>query len=431
MSNPAGSALNLLWVIDVDYSTRHHHGAMLRYLNYSRQLIAAGHRVYFLVQSPSVEFHREREFFDHLKQERTITDFFECGYSYPPWKSRLAALSILPSLGNRWLASEQAAVANCCRELALKLDIDLCIFCNRRWFFLAPRLVSFLPGIIDFGDCFTLYRVRELRLLWQNRELRRLLGCARQLAESYLRERYYSRTSDANITVSPVDKRAFDKINRTPEKNHVLLNGVSPSKPGFEVTKARRRLIFSGNMNFPPNYESAIWFIDNVLPAVLRAHPDTQFVIAGANPVPQLLRRANSHIRVTGFVEDMASEIAASALYVAPMIMGGGFKNKVVEALINRTYVAATPMAVEFLAGEAVSQMLVADSAEGLAEHIIHFLSQPDEFDARLAALHAMVTREFSWQHRTAELLDIVGEVIRARCPDRRLEPVEALSSGR
>lgn len=418
----APAALNLLWVIDVDYSTRHHHGAMLRYLNYSRQLMAAGHRVYFLVQSDPADFQREREFFNQLKRDGTFTDFSECSYSYPRWKNRLATLSIIPALGNRWLASEQAAVASYCRELVRKLDIDLCILSNRELFFLAARFVGVLPSIIDFCDCFTLYRMREIKQLWKNRNFVELLASLRQLAESYLKERYYSRTADANIAVSPVDKRTFDKINGQPEKNHVLLNGVSSPRSASRIEKAAGRLIFSGNMNFPPNYESAIWFIDQVLPSVLRAHPETEFVVAGANPVPQLLDRANRHIRVTGFVEDMASEIAGSALYVAPMIMGGGFKNKVVEALISGTYVAATPMAVEFLGPDAVSQMLVGDSAESLAAHIIHFLSHPEEFDARLAALHAMVAREFSWEHRAAELLAIVEEVLRARSPADRLE---------
>jgi glycosyltransferase involved in cell wall biosynthesis len=419
--------LNLLWAIDVDYSSRHHHGAMLRYLNYSRRLLAAGHRVYFLVESQAAEFHREREFFDQLKNEGTITDFFECAYSYPRWKSRLATLSLSPALGDRWLAPEQGILTNCCGDLISKLAIDLLIVSNRRWLFLAPRLRLTLPVIIDFIDSFTLYHLREMKLLWANNQLLRVLGCLRPLVESYFKERYYSRTSDSNIVVSPVDKETLDRINRRPEKNRILLNGVSLAKPYERVDKVKGRLIFSGNMNFPPNYESALWFIDNVFPAVLRAHPDAQLVIAGANPVPQLLNRASDRIRITGFIEDMAKEIAASSLYVAPMIMGGGFKNKVVEALINRTYVAAMPLAVEFLGSDAAGMMLVGDSAESLARHINHFLLQPEEFDQRLASLHAFVGREFSWERRTAQLLEILREVLRTDSLDRRSALAEAL----
>jgi glycosyltransferase involved in cell wall biosynthesis len=86
-------------------------------------------------------------------------------------------------------------------------------------------------------------------------------------------------------------------------------------------------------------------------------------------------------------------------------------------------------MAVEFLEPETASRMLVADTAQSLASHIIDYLSNPDEFEPRLAALHAFVAREFSWERRTAQLLEIVGQVLRARSLDRRPEAVEAMPS--
>ncbi|MBV9763189.1 MAG: glycosyltransferase [Acidobacteriaceae bacterium] len=427
MSEFSSRPLNLLWVIDIDYSTRLHHGAMLRFINYSRRLVAASHRVYFLVEARSEDFRREREFLGQLRAADDITDFFECSYRPSPFKNRLATLALLPSLANLFLCSEQSLLVNESRELARRLEIDVCLFSNRRLFFLVSRLARQLPCIVDFGDSYTLYRLRELKVLWQNRNFRAIPASARELIESFLKERYYSRRADANIAVSPVDKQTLDRINGAPRKNFTLLNGVAPASSGDRPPKTPRRLIFSGNMNFPPNYESALWFIDHVFPLVLRSYPDAEFVVAGANPVPQLLNRASGRIRVTGFVQDMAAELASSALYIAPMIMGGGFKNKVVEALINRTYVAATPMAVEFLGPEAARQMLVASSPESLAAHIVRFLSRPEEFEPRLANLHALVAREFSWEHRTAELLDIVRRVLSSR-PDHRLEAAPALS---
>ncbi len=407
--------MNFLWVIDLDYSTRHHHGATLRYVNYSRRLVAAGHRVYFIVRTETAAFGREEEFFEQLKHEGTITGYFPCSYSYPRWKGRLAGLSFLPWIANWWLAADQDQVFEHCLKLAQRLEIDVCLFSSRDLFFLASRFREFLPSIIDFGDCWTLYRVREVRLLWERRAFRALLANLRYLMEWYLKERYYSRLTDANLIVSPVDKAALDKISGVPEKNYLLLNGVSPGRNTADIRKIKGRLIFSGNMDFPPNYFSAIWFIDRVLPHVAAAHPDAHLVVAGANPVAELLARANERVRVTGFVEDMAAEIAASSLYVAPIIMGGGFKNKVVEALVNRTYVAGTRMAVEFLGEDAVSQMLIADSAESLAAHINGFLCAPEDFEQRLNSLHAMIAREFSWEHRTSELLSIVRDVLRKR----------------
>lgn len=424
-------ARNLLWVIDIDYSTRHHHGAMLRFRNYSRQLIGMGWRVYWLVRSQSGEFDREREFLEQLREQGVLTNFFECKYSAPRWRTRMATLSVLPVLGNRWLAPQHRALSDYCRELIHEFAIDVCIVSSRALLFLAPRLRNRLPIAIDFIDSYTLYRRRECRLLWKNRDFFGLLRAARYLAESHLSERYYARSADANIVVSPVDKQALDQVSGTPGRNCVLLNGVSRRGSASKVEKLPGRLIFSGNMDFPPNHKSALWFIDEVFPLVLSAHPHAELVVAGANPVPELLERASARVRITGFVDDMAAEIAGSSLYIAPMIMGGGFKNKVVEALMYRTYVAATPMAVEFLGPEFTELMLIGDSAASLAQDVVRFLSHPQEFEERLAALHAMVAREFSWEHRTAELRGILEQAVRARSPRPEVSAPEAVVTGR
>src|SRR5205807_1045507 len=114
-------------------------------------------------------------------------------------------------------------------------------------------------------------------------------------------------------------------------------------------------------MDFPPNYESAIWFIDHVFP-LLRDHRDAHLVIAGANPVKELSARAGERVEVTGYREELRQEIARSELYVAPLICGGGFKNKVLEAIASGTYLVGTSMAVEFLGGNAKKLFLVADT---------------------------------------------------------------------
>lgn len=407
------TVLNFLWFINFDYSTRNHNGATLRFFNYSRQLVAKGHRVYFFVQE-TAEDEQIKQFFNELKAGGIMTDVHFCTYLCPPWKTSLASLLVFPSLANAMVASGQKQFYGYAHRLAQQMNIDVCVFSDRKLFFLAPQFQPVLPTIIDFGDSYTLYRFRELKFSRQRSSLTPLLEQLRYLAESYLLERYYSRLSDANIVVSPIDKAAFDRINYTPEKNYVLLNGVAPSR-NTTAQKIEGRMIFSGNMNFPPNYQSALWLIDEVLPRVFASHPNAYLVVAGANPVPELLARSNARVHITGFVDDMAAEIAASSLYIAPMITGGGFKNKVVEALMNRTYVAGTPMSVEFLSPEVVRHMLIADSAASLADSIIHYLSRPEEFESRLETLHAMILDQFSWNRRTEEFIKIVTDVLHQR----------------
>lgn len=167
-------------------------------------------------------------------------------------------------------------------------------------------------------------------------------------------------------------------------------------------------------MDFAPNYEGALWFLNEVFPLVLNRHPDAKLVLAGMNPIPELVARANEHVEVTGFVENMGAEIARSSLYVSPMISGSGFKNKVVEAVVNGTYVVGTRLSVEFLAPELRQLLAVVRGPEHMAAAINTFLDDPSQFDEKLMRIQMAVRDHFSWHKRSTDLLQLLGHAYRS-----------------
>jgi len=405
------SKLKILWFINLDYRAGMRHGGNLRYFNYSNQLSSRGHEVYFVVnKNKSDTAEEKRRFLDDLKAHNTIAGYFEIDYWYPRRRGRLASLTGHPTLLNRLLQKYQESTKNNVKEIIARHGINLCIFSDRSLLFLLPELPSSVRTIIDWVDSFVLYRIRETIASFKRRELASIPVSLRYLVDAFVQESHYGRRCDANIVVSPVDKGYLDLINRVPEKNKVLLNGVKTKDNGAVRQKIRNRLIFTGNMDFPPNYEAAIWFIDNVLPILLQRRGEIELVVAGANPVEKLLMRASRNVKVTGYVEDIQREIAESDLYVAPLVSGGGFKNKVVEALASGTFVIATSMAVEFLGRDLRELLLIADTPGEMAELILSYLDDPGKFDGRLERLKQIICEEFRWEHRTEELINIAME---------------------
>ena len=111
-----------------------------------------------------------------------------------------------------------------------------------------------------------------------------------------------------------------------------------------------------------------------------------------------------------GYVEDLRREIARSQLYVAPLICGSGFKNKVLEAIASGTFVAGTSMAVEFLGSEMRDHILVGDSPQEMAAAIVTYLQNPERFAGNLESLQRIVSEEFSWNRAATELVAIARE---------------------
>jgi glycosyltransferase involved in cell wall biosynthesis len=404
----------ILWLIGVDHESGMRHGGNLRWFNLSRELLARGCTVYFAVnRAPDSDLPARIQYLDELKRDGFISGYFALAYQYPRGRARLALpLAYHPAALKPLLRRSREEPTRAVEDLVSQNQVEVLIISDRAFLFLVDALRGRLPILIDWVDSFVLYFRRAVAMQLKQGAVGAALSALRNLPPYYFQERYYARRSTANLVASPVDKECLDAITGRPEKNHALLNGLSINPPAPPLDKIETRLIFTGNMNFPPNYEAAVWFIDEVLPRIRRRRPEITLTVAGRNPMPALLARAGPAVQILGDVADIPSEIGRSALYVAPLISGGGFKNKVIESISCGTYVVSTSRGVEFLDRTLRDLLLVADTPEAFAERVLRFLSDPGPFNARLGTLMDRIAVEYTWRRRAEELLAYLPRTI-------------------
>jgi glycosyltransferase involved in cell wall biosynthesis len=408
--------LNFLWIIDFDYSARAHHGGTVRFFNFAPELLAQGHTVTFVVRFEDADKGPSRAWFDAQKQAGVFTDYAEVEWRLPRWRSRLATAVLYPGWAARILRPAYRDAMARIQAMLTKSEADVLVVSARRFsFVIAARHEYRQPVLMDAGDSLTLYHARQARHFLRAGNWRGALRTVRPVVEEYLKERYFGRRSSLNLVVSPVDKLTFDRITGRPDKSVVLLNGVRMPDHPHPVPKLPNRLIFSGNMDFPPNYEAALWFLERVFPLVRQQIPQARIAIVGANPVPELRACASDYVEVPGFAADLNLEIAQSALYIAPLITGSGFKNKIAEALANGTYVIGTSMAAEFLEPAIRAQLTIVDEPGAMAEAIVRFLRDPTQYEERTERLRATVRERFTWGQRASELAALAACSLRAK----------------
>jgi glycosyltransferase involved in cell wall biosynthesis len=396
--------MNILWHLRPRYDSSETSGANLRFFNLTRELINRGHRVYFLLDSYSSSDDGER----HAFVERVTRDFGLAGLFQLDCDSPRPRRNIVHKITHSTpgsLVMRSSRLFEKVAEIVREHRIDVYMSSVRGSLWLASDLRKEAVTAVDWCDSEALAFGRELKLRWHTRSFRGMPGLLKGLLRAGIQEAYYGRCADVNLVVSPVDKSCIDRLARKPKKTHLIYNGVNVASR--VAPKNRGHLIFSGRMDFPPNYNAALWFIDRVLPLILEKEPAVKLTIAGPDPIHELRSRANEHISISGFVENLASEIASSELYIAPLVSGSGFKNKVVEALGNGTYVAGTSMAVEFLPPELRSVLLVGDAPQDLAGKIIGFLRSPETFDGALERARQMTRQYFQWGSQTERLLNV------------------------
>ena len=178
---------------------------------------------------------------------------------------------------------------------------------------------------------------------------------------------------------------------------HVVPNGVA--LPVGSAPKAvRATVIFAGTLDYGPNVDAVAFMAADVWPRIRAAVPGARWVIAGRRPVAAILALdGRDGIEVRADVGNMAAELQGAWVAVAPMRVGVGLKNKVLEAWACGRPVVLTPMAMNGLTLPPGHAGLVQAEAAGMADAVAALLRDGAARERLGKAARAMVAREFTW----------------------------------
>lgn len=207
--------------------------------------------------------------------------------------------------------------------------------------------------------------------------------------------------------ISEQDKNFIDH----PQKQNIVVvpNGVDTSYFKPIVHKKEFELLFNGNMNYPPNIESVEYLVEKVMPYVWHKLPNTRLLISGATPNAAVLDLASDRVVVTGWVDDIRMNFAKSKILVAPMQISIGLQNKLLEAMAMQLPCITSSLANNALGAKPNEQILVADTPEQYARHIIDLLQ--NDAKAKQIAMNGyqFVVGGFNWQSTTAILEKLIS----------------------
>ena len=187
----------------------------------------------------------------------------------------------------------------------------------------------------------------------------------------------------------------------------VIPNGVDSEHFTPRHGRQDHDIVFTGNMNYPPNIDSALYLAQQILPLVRRTRPNTTLLISGVAPSQSVrdLGRTDPLIHVSGWVKDIRDSYASARLFVAPMQIGTGLQNKLLEAMAMRIPCITSTLANNAVGARPGDAILVGNSPEEYAAHILHLLDDPAE-RARIAENgYQFIRSQFDWD-KAAEKLD-------------------------
>jgi glycosyltransferase involved in cell wall biosynthesis len=261
------------------------------------------------------------------------------------------------------------------------------------------------PKILEITDSIGLNYLRSYQrttsLKWKiiyRIESKRLLDFEKYCIEGY----------DKTLFVNKEERDFFNQ----PSKTEWLPNGVNEALLIYEKYDHRfeNYIAFFGKMDYQPNIDAVLWFVENVLPHLNR---DLKFIVVGAYPkkIIQDLPKKFKNVEVTGYVGDPYLILKSCLCVVAPMQTGGGIQNKILESMALGTINIVSSLAAKPIGAEHGKHFLVCDDPKEMANIINNIYENPKNFETLKKNAREFIMNNFTWTSYEKKLLNVIENV--------------------
>ncbi len=176
---------------------------------------------------------------------------------------------------------------------------------------------------------------------------------------------------DAVIMISQEDEKNIRNYNPRIKTFSI------PSAVNTEVEKSiekieKKTLAHVGSLSWEPNYQSLIWFIDNVMPLLIKKFTDVKLYIYGnlANRNIKIPNDFKNNIEIVGFVDDIKKHALSKEVLVVPLQIGSGIRIKILEFLAWGAVIVSTDIGKEGIDIKDSEHLLIANTPQEFVDKI-------------------------------------------------------------
>ena len=159
-----------------------------------------------------------------------------------------------------------------------------------------------------------------------------------------------------------------------------------------------RTVVYFGLLSTVPNVDGVIHFAQNIWPRIAAAHPEARWKIIGGRPPPSLLALSGPRVELTGFVSDLRPHLAAAAVVIVPLRLGGGTRLKIIEAMAMGKAIVSTTLGAEGIEAVPGRDLLIEDEPTAFGDAVGRLLAEPS-LAARIGhSARQVVVERYAWR---------------------------------
>lgn len=208
-----------------------------------------------------------------------------------------------------------------------------------------------------------------------------------------------------------ITERDLEQFRQMGFRNHGLTVPIGLNTeeyiPNFTSYKRHLSMSFIGSLDWMPNQEGLLWFLDEIWEKVHQQFPQLHLHIAGRNTPDWILNMKRKNVFIHGEVASAQHFINDHSLMLVPLRSGSGMRAKILEGMALGKTVISTSIGLEGIDARDRSEVLVADTVDDFVAGI-NFCYQSN------GELKKMGERALDFVGRHYDSRDIARKLIQA-----------------
>jgi len=201
----------------------------------------------------------------------------------------------------------------------------------------------------------------------------------------------------------PISERDLKQLNNLGNKKPSLAipTGININNyPKAQKPLPEKNLFFIGALDWAPNQEGLLWFIDKVWPSILSKFPDLKLHIGGRNAPTSLIEKLKhtNNVVFHGELEDAQQFYHNNGIMVVPILSGSGIRIKILEGMAYGKIITTSSIGAEGIGISHKENIFIANTKEEYIKSIQDILQNlnNEELDSISSCARKFITLNYS-----------------------------------
>lgn len=220
-------------------------------------------------------------------------------------------------------------------------------------------------------------------------------------------ERSYLNEYDVLVSITERDGQMLDRLGNTKPRmtsqTGIDLSTLVPTAKDLEFPS----LFHIGSLEWGPNQEGLLWFMQHCWPLIHQKYPQLTFYIAGRNAPGWLESKLKMPgVVFLGEIKDAYKFMKSKAVMIVPLRSGSGMRIKIVEGMALGKAIVSTTIGVEGIAAADRNDILIANEPAEFLEAVSALIEDKNLFSTICKNAVKFIRNKFDNLAIVSELAD-------------------------